>query len=69
MLSLVAGEGCGPGITSSDVARSMAIPLTIAQQHLLMAESVGVLCRDDGPEGLKFFRNFFKDVGAVGLVN
>ena len=31
---------------------------------LLTAELRGVLCRDDGPEGLRFFRNFFLDLPA-----
>lgn len=26
-----------------------------------MAEARGVLCRDEGPEGLRFWRNFFDD--------
>lgn len=55
-------EGLGPALTASDVASALVIPLAIASEHLLTAEDRGVLCRDDGPEGLRFFRNFFTDV-------
>jgi ESCRT-II complex subunit VPS36 len=33
---------------------------------LLTAELKGFLCRDDGPEGLRFYRNFF--LTAVGAL-
>ncbi|GAB4820027.1 hypothetical protein N2152v2_007073 [Parachlorella kessleri] len=56
--------GLGPGITSTDVAAAMAVPLAVASEHLLMAEAKEVLCRDDGPEGLRFFRNFFRNPWA-----
>ena len=52
-------SGLGPGLSASDVAQALQVPLAIAQEHLLLAEGAGVLCRDDGPEGLRFFRNFF----------
>lgn len=54
-------QGLGRPLTSSDVAAALSIPLAIASEHLLAAEARGVLCRDDGPEGLRFFRNFFSD--------
>ncbi len=56
--------GLGPGITSTDVAAAMAVPLAVASEHLLMAEAKEVLCRDDGPQGLRFFRNFFRNPWA-----
>lgn len=49
----------GPGITAPDVASKLSIAPTIAAEHLATAEARGVVCRDDGPEGLRFFRNFF----------
>ncbi|KAK9822045.1 hypothetical protein WJX74_002862 [Apatococcus lobatus] len=52
-------EGLGPALSASDVAQALQVPLAIAQEHLLLAEGAGVLCRDDGPEGLRFFKNFF----------
>lgn len=55
-------QGLGPAVTSSDVASALTVPLPIAAEHLLTAENRGVLCRDDGPEGLRFFRNFFADI-------
>ena len=56
----------GPGVTSSDVAAALAVPLAIALQHLRTAEMAGVLCRDDGPEGLTFYRNFFVECETPG---
>ena len=58
-------EGLGRALTSSDVAAALCVPLAIAAEHLLTAENRGVLCRDDGPEGLRFFRNFFQDGGLL----
>ncbi|EFJ40310.1 hypothetical protein VOLCADRAFT_99928 [Volvox carteri f. nagariensis] len=50
----------GPGVSASDVALALGgISVAIASEHLLMAEARGVVCRDDGPEGLRFYRNFF----------
>eukprot|EP00884_Botryococcus_braunii_P022124 jgi/Botrbrau1/8596/Bobra.0380s0017.1 len=53
--------GLGQPISATLVSTKMGIPIAIASQHLLTAESRGVLCRDDGPEGLRFFRNFFSN--------
>ena len=62
---VTADEGLGPAVTASDVATALTIPLPIASEHLLTAENRGVLCRDDGPEGLRFFRNFFTDIATA----
>jgi len=59
---MVAGEDCGRAISASEVATALSVPLTIAAQHLATAEAKAVLCRDDGPQGLRFFRNFFEEV-------
>lgn len=64
---MVAGEGCGPAITAAEVAAAFSVPITIAAQHLGTAESKAILCRDDGPEGLRYFRNFFEEI-ALGLL-
>lgn len=53
--------GLGKPITASDVATELGTPLSLAQEHLMIAESMGILCRDDGPEGLRYFGNFFND--------
>ena len=63
---LTGREGLGRPLTASDVGAALGVPLTIAAEHLLAAETAGALCRDDGPEGLRFFRNFFAD-GAVAV--
>ena len=59
---VAAPDGLGPAVTASNVAGALTIPLAIASEHLLTAEGRGVLCRDDGPEGLRFFHNFFNDI-------
>lgn len=64
---LVQGEGLGPALSVSGAAAALRVPLAIAQQHLATAETCGVLCRDDGPEGLRFFRNFFAEVTLTGV--
>jgi hypothetical protein len=63
-LQQMVGEegGLGPPLSATEVSTKMGIPIAIATQHLLTAESRGILCRDDGPEGLRFFRNFFQSV-------
>ena len=45
-----------------DIATALRVPLTIAQEHLLLAERREILCRDDGPGGLRFYNNIFKDM-------
>ncbi len=58
---LTGSSGLGRSLTSTDVAAALNVPLAIAMEHLLASESHGTLCRDDGPEGLRFYRNFFAD--------
>eukprot|EP00198_Chlamydomonas_reinhardtii_P008163 XP_001697500.1 subunit of ESCRT-II complex [Chlamydomonas reinhardtii] len=54
----------GPGVTAGDVAVALGgISTVIAAEHLLLAEARGVVVRDDGPEGLRFYRNFFRQDG------
>ena len=61
LAALTGGAGLGAPLTASDVAAALAVPLAVAGEHLAAAEARGTLCRDDGPEGLRFFRNFFAD--------
>lgn len=63
-----AADSCGPGITAADLSRAAGISLTIAREHLLSAEAGCVLCRDDGPEGLRFYRNFFTDSAVLSYL-
>ncbi|WIA08844.1 hypothetical protein OEZ85_008265 [Tetradesmus obliquus] len=53
------GVQLGPALSATDVSGALSLPLTLAREALLVAEARGVLCRDDGPEGLRFFANFF----------
>jgi ESCRT-II complex subunit VPS36 len=67
-----AGEGAGvpslgPPLVATDVSAALSLPLTLAREALLVAESRGVVCRDDGPEGLRFFRNFFAQAQPVAV--
>lgn len=57
----------GPPLSATDVSAALTLPLTLAKEALLVAESHGVLCRDDGPEGLRFFRNFFREAQPVAV--
>ena len=57
-------KGLGRPLTPSDVAAAMRVPLPIAAAHLATAESAGVLCRDDGEEGVRHFWNFFATSAA-----
>lgn len=61
LAGMVPGPGLGPALTAGEVAAALHVPMPIATEHMRTAEAAGVLCRDDGPEGLRFFRNFFND--------
>ena len=52
----------GYGVTRDEAASALNIPLPMAYEHLLAAEAAGLLCRDDGPQGLRFFNNFFPTI-------
>jgi ESCRT-II complex subunit VPS36 len=63
------GDGAlGPGVGPAEVSVALGLPVALAREALLMAEMQGVLCRDDGPEGLRFYWNFFKYVQPVEAV-
>jgi ESCRT-II complex subunit VPS36 len=57
----------GPPLVATDVSAALSLPLTFAREALLVAELRGVVCRDDGPEGLRFFRNFFAEAQPVAV--
>ncbi|CAK0763346.1 hypothetical protein CVIRNUC_003048 [Coccomyxa viridis] len=65
LLELTGSSGLGSSLTSSNVAAALHVPLAIASEHLLAAEGCGALCRDDGPEGLRFYRNVFADTALA----
>ena len=60
------GGGGGGGkklqrIDAYGASVALGIPPAVAGEYLLMAEGHGILCRDDGPEALHFYRNFFAE--------
>ena len=65
LLSSERVPGLGPALTPSSVAGALGVPLAVAGVHLATAEAAGVLCRDAGPAGVRWFRNFFADAGVV----
>ncbi|RWA07469.1 hypothetical protein EKO27_g7623 [Xylaria grammica] len=52
----------GRGITAHDAADRFGWSIGVAEEELEMAEERGVLCREEGLEGLKFWENFI-DMG------
>eukprot|EP00252_Welwitschia_mirabilis_P024209 TRINITY_DN7092_c0_g1_i1.p1 TRINITY_DN7092_c0_g1~~TRINITY_DN7092_c0_g1_i1.p1 ORF type:complete len:437 (+),score=83.60 TRINITY_DN7092_c0_g1_i1:177-1487(+) len=50
------------GVGASDAARMLGFAPALAKEYLLAAENKGLLCRDDGPDGLRFYINFFKEI-------
>ena len=48
----------GRGITAQDVAERFGWSLGVAEEELDMAEERGVLCRDDGVEGMRYWENY-----------
>ncbi|WYZ45933.1 hypothetical protein EsH8_IX_000158 [Colletotrichum jinshuiense] len=54
----------GLGVTARDAAERFGWSIGVAEEELEMAEERGVVCREDGIEGLKFWKNYI-DVGDV----
>lgn len=50
------------GISASDAARTLGVAPTMAKEHLLSAESKGLLCRDVSPDGFRFYINLFSEI-------
>jgi len=48
----------GRGVTARDVAERFGWSIGVAEEELEMAEERGVVCREEGIEGLKFWINF-----------
>lgn len=48
----------GRGVTARDVAERFGWSIGVAEEELEMAEERGVLCREEGIEGLRFWENF-----------
>ncbi|XP_024523405.1 vacuolar protein sorting-associated protein 36 isoform X1 [Selaginella moellendorffii] len=49
------------GVGAREAAKCLGVAPALAKEHLFSAEARGFLCRDDGPDGLRFYTNFFKD--------
>ncbi|CAL0303618.1 unnamed protein product [Lupinus luteus] len=47
------------GISASDAAKTLGVAPAMAKEHLMSAESKGVLCRDISPDGFRFYINLF----------
>ncbi|OLN98004.1 Vacuolar protein-sorting-associated protein 36 [Colletotrichum chlorophyti] len=54
----------GRGVTARDAAERFGWSIGVAEEELEMAEERGILCREDGIEGLKFWKNYI-DTGDV----
>ncbi|KAJ9175361.1 hypothetical protein P3X46_013925 [Hevea brasiliensis] len=52
------------GITASDAAMTLGIAPAMAKEHLLTAESRGILCRDISPDGFRFYINLFPEIDS-----
>jgi ESCRT-II complex subunit VPS36 len=54
----------GHGVTAQEAARRFGWSIGVAGEELEMAEEKGVLCREEGIEGLKFWENHLLEDGA-----
>ena len=54
----------GLGVTAQDAAQRFGWSIGVAEEELEMAEERGVVCREEGIEGLKFWKNHI-DTGDV----
>ncbi|PKI49762.1 hypothetical protein CRG98_029849 [Punica granatum] len=55
------------GISASDAAITLGIAPAMAKEHLLTAESRGLLCRDVSPNGFRFYINLFPEISVDAL--
>lgn len=46
-------------LSAQELSRHLSVSVLLAQEHLLLAERAGALCRDDSVDGLKFYVNLF----------
>ena len=54
-------EVFGKGVTAQDAAQRFGWSVGVATEELEMAEEKGVLCREEGVEGLRFWENWLLD--------
>ena len=43
------------------MGQTLGITPVLAREYMIEAEKRGVLCRDNAPDGVRFYRNFFMD--------
>ncbi|XP_057980466.1 vacuolar protein sorting-associated protein 36 isoform X1 [Malania oleifera] len=55
------------GVSASDAAMTLGIAPAMAKEHLLSAESKGLLCRDISPDGFRFYINMFHEIDTEDL--
>ncbi|KAG5301647.1 vacuolar sorting-associated protein [Histoplasma ohiense] len=56
----------GRGVTAQEAAERFGWSVGVAAEELEMAEDQGVLCREEGIEGLRFWSNHIVDVESFG---
>ena len=61
VVALARDAGPRAGVGAAQVAQALGVSLGLAAVYLELAEERLLLCRDDGPEGLRFAPNFFAD--------
>lgn len=54
----------GRGVTALETAERFGWSIGVAEEELVMAEEHGALCREEGLEGLKFWKNYI-DTGDI----
>ncbi|KAA3454382.1 vacuolar protein sorting-associated protein 36-like isoform X4 [Gossypium australe] len=60
-------EALRTGISPADAAMTLGIAPAMAKEHLLTAESKGLLCRDISPNGFRFYINLFPEIDPYNL--
>ncbi|KAI9158242.1 Vacuolar protein-sorting-associated protein [Paramyrothecium foliicola] len=50
----------GRGVTAQEAAERFGWSIGVAEEELLMAEERGAVCREEGLEGLKFWKNYIQ---------
>jgi ESCRT-II complex subunit VPS36 len=63
-LLLELADKSADGICATDVAQHLGLTPAITKEYLLAAEARAVLCRDDAPDGLRFYRNPWRTAQA-----
>ncbi|CAI4210900.1 unnamed protein product [Parascedosporium putredinis] len=59
----------GVGITAQEAAQRFGWSLGVAEEELEMAEEKGALCREEGAEGLKYWKNHINTGDIIPLPN